>query len=1030
MQHKGLFVALCCGALCLTGCIKNIESESVTKIREATASKLLSEAELNKAQAEAAKIKANAEATIADAQAKLIEAQAAKEEAEAKLIEAKAELQKINNEIAKVKLDEEREELKRKKAEVEKQIAEYEAAIAWAAVAQQAAIDMMEQMANEAELNALKHQVEILQQKQNIVAEASKLNSDLRKRLIHAWDKYNDYSDKYYKAQAELILAQTKLARLEAGMESNYEATVEAIVEKQNEIAFLELQVEELESYVTYTSEEVEEALKGAEMTLAAAKTAELEAYQDYSYFNNEVNTLYNQAFTYTQNWAPLVQFANSLIESEAFIPVAMEIGERSVAGFGYQGQFLPLFTGDVNDHDNPTGLVADNSIKWYFEGYEKYPETVEGKKPTYWAYIPQGAYIPAYISTESFEWLLGYMETGIDLLEANAVKNYYATKDNPRELKRITETVLPRLEEKLNYYTEYVEAAEPEVVPLATAAKAAGEIWTASLEDMKEAREAVETYKFVHSAELANKPLLEAEMNAMTALLDAQDVVDDTQKRFEAAVENLKTLKAEVQEIADAKYIVDLLEANSGVAVDSLETVLNPETGKVGKPFAVAQKAVADQRQAINAQEAATAKSLAAYRKAEVDYIKDPTHDERATTKSAWEADTAKLGKLNRDLIPMLEDLQKAETPFQETMDEYLSALATYSDAQKSAKIYATKLATALEQLGKPKTETEEATGAFKRVADAKKASDDAKAALGEKIEALATAHAANTDGDVSEEFIMLYVDVLNAADAFSAASRALGKAFGEYYTVIFTKYPYYVEYSNQIDPEESDWETPEIGNDEPEQLYAKIAWYNAKAVVLEQIIEKEIKAEVYDHYDLVRAALADAEHALEIIGETEEEYFAHVAQLNEVEENSIIAYMSYMDATNATAEVEAQCKALYTLLQLYEAVYVDVSFDAAGNPQYVNRGIEWLESVINNLKAQIAEKEAELDKLMDEAELGKVIDVEGHEVTEIEAYIMLVAKIERLESEINQYLALMDAYSAEIDIIMEAIESEADVD
>jgi hypothetical protein len=41
-----------------------------------------------------------------------------------------------------------------------------------------------------------------------------------------------------------------------------------------------------------------------------------------------------------------------------------------------------------------------------------------------------------------------------------------------------------------------------------------------------------------------------------------------------------------------------------------------------------------------------------------------------------------------------------------------------------------------------------------------------------------------------------------------------------------------------------------------------------------------------------------------------------------------------------------------------------------------------------------------------------------------------MLVAKIERLENEINQYLALMDAYSAEIDIIMEAIESEADVD
>lgn len=1026
MQHKGLFVALCCGALCLTGCIKNIESESVTKIREATASKLLSEAELNKAQAEAAKIKANAEATIAEAQAKLIEAQAAKEEAEAKLIEAKAELQKINNEIAKVKLDEEREELKRKKAEVEKQIAEYEAAIAWAAVAQQAAIDMMEQMANEAELNALKHQVEILQQKQNIVAEASKLNSDLRKRLIHVWDKYNDYSDKYYKAQADLIKAQTQLARLEAGMESNYEATVEAIIEKQNEIAFLELQVEELESYVTFSSDEIKEALKLAEMKVAEVKSAELMAFQTAEVLRKQFEPLYNEKYAYTEVWQPLVDFLNNNIVQikQLFVPVQEKIGPRTYAGLGYKGHFIPLFTGT---YENDT-FKADTGIYLDEGDIELYPESVDGKKPTYHHAFRDRIYVAPYLDTENFEELLAIADEIIDEKEEKDVKNFYKTNQNVAALELLTEQTRPNLIEKFNYYTEYVEAAEPEVVPLATAAKAAGEIWTASLEDMKEAREAVETYKFVHSAELANKPLLEAEMNAMTALLDAQDVVDDTQKRFEAAVENLKTLKAEVQEIADAKYIVDLLEANSGVAVDSLETVLNPETGKVGKPFAVAQKAVADQRQAINAQEAATAKSLAAYRKAEVDYIKDPTHDERATTKSAWEADTAKLGKLNRDLIPMLEDLQKAETPFQETMDEYLSALATNSDAKQSAKIYATKLAAALEQLGKPKTETEEATGAFKRVADAKKASDDAKAALGEKIEALATAHAANTDGDVSEEFIMLYVDVLNAADAFSAASRALGKAFGEYYTVIFTKYPYYIAYSSQIDPEQSKWNGV-VGDEMPGQLYDQIQWCDAKATLLEKKIVEDLEV-VCTPYDNMRAAIAPAKQALAIVENTEDEYFAHIAQINDADDALVEAYKDYIDAQNATAEVEAEYKMLVTLDLLHMNIYEDVKGVVNGEVQYEQHGIEWLESVIKSLKAQIAEKEAELDKLMDEAELGKLIEIDGKKVTELEAYAMLVAKIERLESEINQYLALMDAYSAEIDIIMEAIESEADVD
>lgn len=1047
MQHKGLFVALCCGALCLTGCIKNIESESVTKIREATASKLLSEAELNKAQAEAAKIKANAEATIAEAQAKLIEAQAAKEEAEAKLIEAKAELQKINNEIAKVKLDEEREELKRKKAEVEKQIAEYEAAIAWAQASQAAAIQKMEDMANEAEINALKHQVEILQQKQNIVAEASKLNSDLRKRLIHVWDKYNHYSDEYYTAQAELIKAQTELAKLEAQMETNYEATVEAIVAKQNEIAFLELQLEELESYVTFSSDEIKEALKLAEMKVAEVKSAELNAYHTFDIATKAFNALEKEEYAYTAVWEPLVAFVNDPHFKEyfaAYVPMQMELGSRKYAGLGYMGQFFPLFTGTYNKDDS--GKFEADTKFFVDEGdLELYPESVDGKKPTYHYAFRDRIYVAPYLDTENFEELLAIADETIDEYEEKKIDEFYKSGDEDLvALRQITKKTLPGLVEKFNYYTEYVEAAEPEVTPLETAFEAAGEIWEEKLEDVKEAGDAVKTYMNVHEVEIKAKPLVEAEMKALAATLVAQDKVSDTQIAFNAAVENLKALKAKVQEIADAKFAAEILKASSQHAVDSLkDVVLNPtKAGSVGQVYEKAQKAVVEQRQNINLQEAATAKSLEDYRAAEVAYITDPSTDERAAKKSVWEADTAKLGKLNRDLIPMLEDLQKAETPFQKAVDECLFAESTNAEATKDVKIYTASLETAIKQLGEPedpKTEEQEATGAFKKVADAKKANDEAKATLAEKIAAYKQAHADNTQGEVSEEFVQLTVDALNAIDDFYAATRVVGEAFSELYTVVTTKYPYLVQYSYQIDPKYSDWDGI-VTDDKPEQLYALIAWNNAKASILEQKVADKVE-KIHDDCDAIRKHIAPAKQALSIIENTEEEFFAHVVELNEADDAWILAYKDYIDAQNAAAEIEAEYRMLIDLdllhMGMYEVVTPNPAYnkeipeDPVTNPRFITTtlNITEVETAIGNLKTEIATAEKELEALIDDANLGIEINETTH-VRELEAYTQLVAKIERLESEINQYLALMDAYSAEIDIIMEAIESEADVD
>lgn len=1039
MQTKGLFVALCCGALCLTGCIKNIESESVTKIREATASKLLSEAELNKAQAEAAKIKANAEETIAEAQAKLIEAQAAKEAAEAALILAKKELQEIENEIMKVKLEEEREELKRKKAEVEKQIAEYEAAIAWAAVAQQAAIDMMEQMANEAELNALKHEVEMLQQKQNIVAEASKLNSDLRKRLIHVWDKYNDYSDKYYKAQAELILAQTKLARLEAGMESNYEATVEAIVEKQNEIAFLELQVATLESYITYSSEEIKEFLKEAEMTLADVKTEELAAKETEDFLEDQLKALINEEgkYVYTQVWDPLVDLANDLIEEGLFTAQVMPLGGRDVAGFAYKGEFYPLFTGKFAEPaTTPATLAANTKIETEWNGVELYPESVDGKKATVWGVFPDVTILPAYISTESFEYLLADMNEVIDEDEADEIEDYYYWGgQSPTwyvDEKDEYEAKLARLEALFNEYSEYVTNASPVIIPVYTAYQAADDIWDEKAEAVYDAYNAITNYVQDHPSTLA----MTAEMNALQAAVEAQEIMAGSKDVFDSAVENLIEKKSAVKLLTDAKFEADSIERRAYVNQDTLGKKI-ADDGAIAKAYKKAQDDVIEARKGIAKQEAEVEAKLAAYRQAVLDYIENPENDKRAAAKTALDGAEAELEVLNKALTPLLEALTKAETSFKEALEKYDVAKLAWDEAVRVKTAIGNDLEKAKTDLGAPADEEAgtPASGAYKKLANAKAVFEDARATFKEKLEALSAAHRANLD-ELSEDFIQLIENYIAAVNEADLADAAWYEAKANYEDAL-AEYPHFWNYYAQIDPEyyskrsgadDAWWASPEIG-DEPYQLYARIVWTGAKIAEVEVEIAKEVK-QIEDEYDALRASLAAAQEALAIIENNEDAYFTYVATLQAAGEAYEKARKAYIDAQNVSAEVEAKYKMLRDLDLLHMGIYVDVTYDGDGNPVYVEHDITWVESVINSLKLQIAEKEAELDKLMAEAELGKLIEIDGKKVTELEAYAMLVAKIERLESEINQYLALMDAYSAEIDIIMEAIESEADVD
>ena len=95
-MKKQLIALSLAGIILLPSCVKDIESPSVTAVRDAKAAELQSIAELNNANAQAALTLANAEAALKVAEAKAKEAEAQKLAAETELIKVQAELEAVN----------------------------------------------------------------------------------------------------------------------------------------------------------------------------------------------------------------------------------------------------------------------------------------------------------------------------------------------------------------------------------------------------------------------------------------------------------------------------------------------------------------------------------------------------------------------------------------------------------------------------------------------------------------------------------------------------------------------------------------------------------------------------------------------------------------------------------------------------------------------------------------------------------------------------------------------------------------------
>ena len=358
MQKKSLLVALFCGALCLTGCLKNEDSASVAQVRIAKANELNSIAKLNEAKAAAEAVYAQAELTVANAEAKLREANAALVLAQAETEKVRAELLKVQVALAEVKVDEERVKLLELEAKLEQTLAEVEAAVAMAEAEKQGWINVLNHAIADAERQAL------VDAKAILMAENDLENYLLTQEGIKA-DSAKVYSKKYFAALDELqklqfqqIKIKAQKALVEAGALEVRDAIYAAIDDIDAKIEENEAIIAILKERQTMTPEEAKVAVAEAKLALEDAYTKKVFADSIKKYVGKNLTDLTGKNADFTQGWytgsnAFKSQFED-LLEGTGLVWYKGDDDVRGVAVFDEDTEelveFTPLFTSVHNN--------------------------------------------------------------------------------------------------------------------------------------------------------------------------------------------------------------------------------------------------------------------------------------------------------------------------------------------------------------------------------------------------------------------------------------------------------------------------------------------------------------------------------------------------------------------------------------------------------------------------------------------------------------------------------------------------------
>lgn len=267
-------------------CVKDIESASVTNVRNAKAAELTSIAAYNNAMAEAAVITANAEAALKAAQAEY-------QKAQAELVKAQAELLKVQTEEERTRL--------------ELLIVELETAKARSAAE-------LERIAREMELELEQHKLDLFKAQQAYIDYAKGLEEAERAHLIAVSEKYTKAVEELIDLQVEKVELEADIAALEAGITNAEEALTKQMEATLSQIQYIDSQIENYKKYLAADQTELVNAIIDATFKKDQAAIAEADAKTIYYNSVEKVNNAWNAVTNskYNEGFYNLSSYASS----------------------------------------------------------------------------------------------------------------------------------------------------------------------------------------------------------------------------------------------------------------------------------------------------------------------------------------------------------------------------------------------------------------------------------------------------------------------------------------------------------------------------------------------------------------------------------------------------------------------------------------------------------------------------------------------------------------------------------------------
>lgn len=1083
MQTKGLFAALLCGAMCLTGCLKNIESESVSEVRKGKAKELISQANLNDALAQAEVIKANAEATIAEAQAKLLEAQAAIAEAEALRLTIQAELDAVNVEIAKVKLESEKVKLQAEKARLQQLLAEVEAAIAKADLAKQEALNKLAKAQMQAEIDQVTMQKKLVEAQEDLYKEIAKMEENAAKALKKAWWNYSQAMNKYYEAVAQKVEKEVAVARMQSDITYGiYQLGYQAAAYEQKIEMYME-EIEFLESFINVSYDELVERYNQLTKDYTVALTNVEIAKENEQTVALAWTTLKNlqsddpddDRLEYTNDWQG--NFVTYLENTGAsFVPQVDPVTYQWTQGImvkkeGELPVFTPLFTHDPYyyyfgyTYADGGWLVADP------DSYELYPAIENGVRSAYAEAFPtQFEFVPANIFTENINAFIDenlaetkkyYAQQQEDLeTEYNKAKSgylqYVVAEDDYVHVDGVVDEI-SYYKALVNGMQAYVEEADQKLEPIEKE-------YYAAEEDLDKA--------LVAEKEIANKLTEYQKGNTLRAAFNIADANwDEARMAYNQARNDLFTLQNNIAyqryliigygepadeddlglstKAARAKAAKEAKEAEVAALEAKITTQIKTdyETSKAALEKLNSETIpglIDKEREAFDAWQAKV--------QAKATYADAVTDTELANAKRAHDdalealnkalADAATSGDPDKpstydiyviardDYFAVYNPYMTAYIELNGSEDEGFGPIwglvqeAEYWDALlKEAQEELKKLE---EKLGKEATETEPATGAFKKVDDAKEAMDKAKADRDAAFAPIAPM------AEDPAELKALKEEQQKAMKAVDDKIEEMDKLENEYYKIMnaYNKYDFYVD---ELDPKYA----PEAShNHYPEDMWGwKKHDYKKKPSTAQRLADaEEHLLYIEDSFAKQTKEIADNLATAEQSAETVK---ANIARLDTFKadymawgETLVAAYISYIEAQKATIDAEIALSGVNAEYMALGALANGTVVALEGEDGEVETyDIEELDDLIYYIKTGLVYNEAtgkyEKDKNFQSiSDLYDLIEAIEDQIaasnidkkTNAQQLAKLQAELKALDKKIEVYNALVEMYAAQI--------------